>query len=87
MTRLSQNQTDENGRLINGYDYKNQAWVLGGCYVSCGHPATKKCNCYGRLHDGEETKADRPEHGKQYSLTGAKNSIANGDSWRESEVK
>ncbi len=32
---------------------------------------------------------DKPEPGKQYSLTGAPgtNSIANGNSWKESEVK
>lgn len=30
---------------------------------------------------------DKPEYGKVYSLTGSGNSIANGNSWAESEVK
>jgi len=38
----------------------------------------------------EETKKeDKPEDGKVYSLTGAKGTacIANGNTWKESEVK
>ena len=37
----------------------------------------------------EKTYVDKPEPGKQYSLTAASgtNSIANGNSWKESEVK
>ena len=30
---------------------------------------------------------DKPQYGKQYNLTGKGNSIANGNSWEESEVK
>ena len=47
--------TDEyrHGFLFNGYDYENQAWVKGGRYLRCGHPATMRCMCYGRLHEGE----------------------------------
>ena len=68
MTRLSNDQYI-GGRLINGYDYTNQAWVIDGKYVPCGHvriqvrkpDGTRElkdwCNCYGRLHRGEETKA------------------------------
>ena len=41
----------KNGKLFNGYDYKNQAWVKNGKYVKCGHPAD--CNCYGKKHEGE----------------------------------
>ena len=49
--------TDEikNGRLINGFDYINQAWVADGVYVRCGHPETMDCGCYGRTHEGEKT--------------------------------
>ncbi len=36
---------------VNGYDYKNQAWVVDGKYVSCVHRS--ECNCFGRLHAGE----------------------------------
>jgi hypothetical protein len=45
-------------RLINGYDYENQAWVIDGKYVDCGHPNNVKCGCYGRTHKGEEVKAN-----------------------------
>jgi len=45
-------------RLINGYDYENQAWVMAGHYVNCGHPAEMNCGCYGRKHQGEKTKGE-----------------------------
>jgi hypothetical protein len=35
------------------YDYDHQAWVQGGKYVRCGHDDTMRCNCYGRLHEGD----------------------------------
>jgi len=41
---------------VNGYDYKNQAWVLKGRYVACGHPDTMDCKCYGRIHQGEKAQ-------------------------------
>ena len=43
-------------RLMQGFDYQNQAWVVGGKYVKCGHPESMNCNCYGKIHEGEETK-------------------------------
>jgi len=46
----------KNGRLMNGYDYKNQAWVENGKYIRCGHPENMNCDCYGREHEGEKTK-------------------------------
>lgn len=58
MSRESNDHYDaENGKLIKGYDYKNQAWIRDGKYVRCGHLESMKCNCYGRLHEGE--KADK----------------------------
>ena len=36
------------------YDYDNQAWVVNGKYARCYHPASMKCGCYGRLHEGEK---------------------------------
>jgi len=42
-------------RLWEGYDDIRQAWVKNGRYVRCGHPPDMPCNCYGRLHAGEET--------------------------------
>jgi len=59
--RTSQNKY-EGGRLINGYDYDNQAWVIGGRYVRCGHPERMQCKCYGRLHEGEKTKVSQELH-------------------------
>ncbi len=58
MTRTSRDQYI-NGRLINGFDYINQAWVIDGQYDSCAHPPDMHCDCYGRQHAGEETKAGR----------------------------
>lgn len=46
----------ENNRLINGYDYDNQAWNVDGVYIRCGHPEGMDCGCYGRLHEGEESR-------------------------------
>lgn len=45
-----------NGKLLQGYDYENQAWVKDGKYVRCGHPDSMNCNCFGKIHEGEETK-------------------------------
>ena len=53
--RTSTNQIID-GRLINGYDYKNQAWVINGKFERCDHPKNMNCNCYGRIHEGENTK-------------------------------
>ena len=50
-------------KVENGYDYTNQAWIMGGVYVRCGHPDVGArtpdgqlwtgCQCYGLLHEGE----------------------------------
>ena len=57
---MSRESSDEyrGNRLINGYDYNRQAWVIDGKYQRCGHPDEMPCGCYGRAHEGEET---RPE--------------------------
>ena len=53
--RLAQNQYRD-GRLWDGYDYENQAWVKAGKYRRCGHPDDGLyCDCYGKLHEGRET--------------------------------
>ena len=54
---MSRTSTDQyvNGRLINGFDYTNQAWVRNGRYVRCGHPESMNCGCYGRQHEGKFT--------------------------------
>jgi hypothetical protein len=36
--RTTSNQITDEGTLVNGFDYNNQAWVLGGVYQDCGHP-------------------------------------------------
>ena len=54
MTRTSDNYYTD--RLIDGYDYEKQAWVKNGKYIRCGHPDHMRCNCYGKLHEGENTK-------------------------------
>jgi hypothetical protein len=55
MSRES-NDHHVNGRLIDGFDYENQAWVRHGRYLNCGHSAHQPCGCYGREHQGEKTK-------------------------------
>lgn len=47
------------GRLMDGFDYDRQAWVKNGRYIRCGHPETMHCGCYGREHEGEETRRGR----------------------------
>lgn len=47
------------GRLIDGFDYINQSWVKEGRYITCGHPETMTCDCYGRIHHGETTQPGR----------------------------
>ena len=53
--RTSSNEYKD-GRLIHGYDYDNQAWVINGVYLKCGHAASRNCKCYGRLHEGEASQ-------------------------------
>ena len=50
--RYSNNEIDQWGEIVNGYDYENQAWVKDGLYVNCGHPETMVCNCFGRRFAG-----------------------------------
>lgn len=45
-----------NGILQDGYDYTNQAWVVDGKYVRCGHPESMTCGCFGRVHEGEASQ-------------------------------
>ncbi len=56
MSRTS-NDLYINGVLVDGFDYTNQAWVVNGVYVRCGHGTRPgfevACQCYGRLHEGE----------------------------------
>ncbi len=39
--------------MVKYYDYENQAWVVDGVYVRCGHDKSMACNCFGRIHEGE----------------------------------
>lgn len=40
------------------FDYKNQAWLMNGKYIPCGHPNRPACGCYGAIHAGEPIAAD-----------------------------
>ena len=55
MSQMSNDEYQE-GRLWNGYDYTNQAWVLEGRYVRCGHPEEMNCGCYGKEHKNDTTR-------------------------------
>lgn len=35
------------------FDYDNQAWIVNGRYVRCGH-IDDDCGCYGKAHEGEQ---------------------------------
>lgn len=53
---MNDSTTSKNGfPPLSQYDYKNQAWVVDGRYVSCDHPMCKKdiSFCYGTMHQGE----------------------------------
>jgi len=52
MSRLSYDQFDAQGKLVNGYDYDRQCWVLLGIVQPCGHPSLDPC-CYACQHAGE----------------------------------
>lgn len=62
---MSRESNDQyiNNRLINGYDYNNQAWVVQGVYVACGHPERMQCQCFGKVHAGEKTPEGVLLHG------------------------
>lgn len=59
--RTSANQIERSRqitRLLDGFDYDKQAWVVNGQYIRCGHPEDMNCQCYGRIHEGEKTEAE-----------------------------
>ena len=56
MTRTSTDLFDKEGRLIQGFDYDNQAWVQDGVYLNCGHKKDLDCGCYGRKNAGMQTR-------------------------------
>ena len=37
--RLSTDQRDAKGRVVNGFDYALQVWVRNGIVATCAHPA------------------------------------------------
>lgn len=58
MRRSSNEEID--GRLVNGFDYDLQVWVLGGVVQDCGHPSggTRGC-CNARMYSGRTLEAAR----------------------------
>lgn len=56
MSRLSNNEFKDK-KLINGFDYDNQCWVIEGLVQRCGHPETMDCQCYGKIHAGEKSES------------------------------
>ena len=34
------------------FDYDNQAWLVNGHYVRCGHKTEIDCGCYGKEFEG-----------------------------------
>lgn len=56
MSRTSRDEYDNQGNLLNGFDYDNQCWVVDGLVQRCGHPESMDCRCYGKLHQGERSQ-------------------------------
>ena len=50
--RMSNDERDAAGQLVNGFDYGLQAWVINGKVQRCGHPDGMKCDCNGRRFAG-----------------------------------
>lgn len=46
----------------NGYDYRNQAFVVNSRYVACSHPASMNCDCFGTRHAGELIRPNADIH-------------------------
>lgn len=63
MTRTTDNIYDKAGVLQSGYDYINQAWVMNGKYITCGHFEVMSCGCYGKVHEGEPATITRSDDG------------------------
>lgn len=55
--RQSSDIYNKEGRLMEGYDYDNQAWVKNGKYIRCAHSYFHNCKCYGKINEGRETIA------------------------------
>lgn len=52
--RLSNDQHDTKGNLINGFDYDLQVWVADGVIQRCGHPDSMDCQCLAKIHAGKK---------------------------------
>jgi len=42
--RVSDDEYDPDGYLLNGFDYDLQVWVRNGRILDCGHPAAMRAN-------------------------------------------
>ena len=42
--RLSSDQLNAAGDVVNGFDYDLQVWVIEGIIETCGHPETMRHN-------------------------------------------
>lgn len=43
--RLSRDEFDSDGNLVNGFDYDLQVWVLNYLIQGCGHPMKMRPGC------------------------------------------
>jgi hypothetical protein len=85
MSRSSADEFDQRGLLINGYDYINQAWVIGGKYADCGHPKNLRCGCYGREHADEPSACWRCDNDRHYQHTAQNGHHPDCDNQEEAE--
>jgi hypothetical protein len=67
MSRVSVDQYDSDSRLVNGFDYINQAWVQNGVYTGCNHSEELACRCWARLNAGKTAIVGSDARGHQVS--------------------
>lgn len=71
LNSLAQAYQQQIGETVQ-FDYTNQAWVINGRYVRCGHqhchphPSTETqqftTTCYGTIHEGERPHPNAELH-------------------------
>lgn len=62
MSRISSDQYI-NGKLINGFDYDVQVWVINGIVQRCGHPESMGYCCNKKKYAGLTIEEARKQEG------------------------
>jgi hypothetical protein len=54
--RYSNNEMTKFGVIKNGYSYAHQCWIENFIIQRCGHPDSLDCQCFGKIHEGEQAR-------------------------------